>query len=465
MISTVLLSVLGGMPWNARGAASSEVASGAPLPSWVNVSGIETVLAEKHDTPLVTLAIAFPSGGYFDPEGKSGLANFVGEMILRGTKTRTRAQIEEELDYLGASLGTDVGFQSFVMQGQVLSQNLPKLIDLIADLLQNPSFPPEEIEKLRNEQISQLYLKLEDDATLARLYFMRAIYKGHPYANDLDGTLKSLKSITRQDVLAFYRDHIARKGLIVGGAGDLSQAVLAESVRKITSKLPEGSSEKKFIPFKGTIRGREVILVDKPERTQTQFLIGKPSIDANDPDFFPLALFSTAFGGHMFEAQYMQEIRVKRGWSYGAYASLDARRDGGSFYLYTFPTVQDTIPAMKLSLELLDKAVSGDGLKDDAFAFAKNYLIRSYPFMIDTPERVLSQVLTNRFLGRADDYLPKYISRIEAITSKMAREAALRHLQSKDLVISVLCTAKDFKDKIGPELGAQKVTVVPYNDL
>ncbi|MFH1016855.1 MAG: pitrilysin family protein [Pseudomonadota bacterium] len=465
MISTLVFSLLGGAPWGADGAASFPAPSQMPLPSWVNVDGIETVLAEKHDTPLVTLAIAFPSGAYFDPPGKSGLANFVGDMLLRGTKTRTRAQIEEELDYLGASLGTDVGFQSFAMQGQVLSQNLVKLVELIADVLQNPSFPPEEIEKLRSEDISQLYLKLEDDATLARIHFMRAVYKGHPYANDLDGTIKSLKSITREDVLAFYRAHIEKKGLIAGGAGDLTRAALTDIVRKLVAGLPEGSSEKKRIPFKGAVHGREIILVDKPDRTQAQFLIGEPSIDANDPDFFPMVVFLTAFGGHMFQAQYMQEIRVKRGWSYGAYASLDARRDGGSAFLYTFPATKDTIPALKLSLELLDQAVSGDGLKDDAFEFAKNYLARSYPFMVDTPERVLSQVLTNRFLGRSDDYLQNYISRIRAVTPKMARSAARKHLETKNLVISILCTAKDFKDKIGKELNAKKVTVVPYNDL
>ncbi|MFH1263061.1 MAG: pitrilysin family protein [Pseudomonadota bacterium] len=434
------------------------------IAQWTKIEGIDTILAEKHDRPIVNLNLTFPSGSFSDPEGKEGSANLAGEMLLRGTRSHTREQIEEKLDYLGATLEVSVGYHSTSIDGQVLTRNLAPFLDLVMEVISESDFPEAELKKLKDETIAQLYLRLEDDAGLARMNFTKMLYAGHPYARDPMGTVASIGSVTRDDVAALAGASFRRGGLLVGAAGDLTKTDLAGIVRGLTSKLPEGTLPRVDRPFDTKLSGRRILLVDKPERTQTQFVIGQPGIDARDPDLFRLNVFLTAFAGHMFHATYMQEIRVKRGWSYGAYGSIDARRNGGSAYLYTFPKVTDTLPALTLSLDLFRKAIDG-GVTDDQIDFAKKHVTRSFPFQIDTPEKVVGQRIMQRLLGRPDDYLEKYVSRMEAVTADDARAAAKKHLSTENVDIVILCTAKDFEKTIGAALGAKEVQVVPYDRM
>ncbi|HLG18806.1 MAG TPA: pitrilysin family protein [Bdellovibrionota bacterium] len=434
------------------------------MPSWVRVEGVDTILAEKHDTPLVSINIAFSFGSYSNPSDKGGLANFFGDMLLRGTKTRTREEIENELDFLGANLKVDTGYHSTMVRGQVLRRNLDRLLALITDILTASIFPEKEVLKVRDELISELNIRLEDDTSVARVHFMEALFAGHPYGRDQMGSITSLKSITRDDLVRSFRDHIHRSGIMIGAGGDLDRPAFDAIVRALATSLPVGRDAPNQVAFHRELHGRKVILVDKPERTQTQFFLGHPGISATDPDYFPLMVFSTAFAGHMFQAKYLQEIRVKRGWAYGAYGRLDARRDGGAFFLHTYPAVKDTLPALELSLQMLGDAAE-KGLSDDDLTFAKNYLVRSFPFLIDTPEKIVDERIVARFVGYSDDYLETYISKIMAVTPQQARAVAKKHLNAKDLDIVVLCTAKDFKDTIGKAVGAASVEVVPFDRL
>ncbi len=457
-----LLFFLGGWMASVKNGYANKKES---MKTWVNVGGVESILAEKHDQPLVSFIITFPFGAYTDPDDKGGLTNLLGEMLMRGTVRKSREEIENTLDFLGANLDIDAGSHSLMVIGKVLSRNLDQLFSLVIEILTEPTFPEEELNKVREQIIAQLYLRLEDDAQLARQKFMENLYEGHPYSRDPVGTLASLKVIKKEDIENHYKTYLHRGGLLVGTAGDVTKPKLEDLIHKLVKVLPEGKADPKVRSFEKKLEGIEIILIDKPERTQTQFIIGHPGIDARDRDFFPLNIFVTAFAGHMFQAQYMQEIRVKRGWAYGAYGSVDARRDGGAFYLYTFPKNADTLPALKLSLELLDKAVHGNGVTDESLEFAKKHLSRSFPFLIDIPEKVISQAIVQKLLGRSDDYLEKYVGNIQAVTPAQARAAAKKHLSTKDLEIVMLCTAKEFQKTIGKELLAKSVKVVPFDQL
>lgn len=434
------------------------------MAKWVKVSGVDTILAEKHDRPIVTLHISFPVGSYADPKGKEGLMNLMGDMLLRGTASHSREEIENTLDFLGASLHVASGFHSMSVEGRVLTRNLAPFVDLILEVISEPTFPEDELTKLKDETIAQLHLRLEDDAGLARRTFVKTLYKGHPYSRDPAGTPTSLESISKKDVVEAFKKHFNQADILIAAAGDLKRPLFDDIAKKIVGKLPDGKREYIATDFSGSVEGREVILVDKPDRSQTQFVIGQPGINLRHEDYFKLNVFMTAFAGHLFQAKYMQEIRVKRGWSYGAYGYVDARRDGGSIYLYTFPKVDDTVPAIKLSLELLAESTEG-GVTDEAIEFTKKNIVRSFPFQVDTPEKIVGQRIYHRLTGRPDDYLEKYVSKIESVIPAEARAAAKKHLNAKNMKIVVLCTAKDFKAKIGKEIGAKSVDVVPYDQF
>jgi len=436
------------------------------IPNWKkHASGLETLLVEKHDSPIIKLNIIFPFGSYEDPQNKEGLINFAGDMLLRGTTEKARDQVEFSLDHLGASINVFIGFHSLVVEGRVLTKNLQPFLKLVKEILTKPAFNPTEVQKLKNEIKSDLLLRLEDDQDLAKHHFSKELFSGHLYSRDVIGTPKSVDSFNAQELPEVFKSSMNQNGMLIGASGDLTESQFEEIAHQVYDYFPKGGKQPTRSPFTTKGNGLEVVLIDKPELTQTQFFIGHSSIPSTHEDLLALDIFSTAFAGSMFQAKYMQEIRVKRGWSYGAYGSIDARRDGGAFYLFTFPKNEDTVDAISLSLDLFDQAVNGSLVDEKAFNFAKNYLTRSYPFKIDTPDKILSQKVYNKLSGRPENALETYRSRVQAIDYQTSIAAARKHLRPKDVKVIMVCTAELFKDKLTQKLSPKSLKVKKYNDL
>lgn len=436
------------------------------IPYWKkHACGLETILIEKHDSPIVKINIIFPFGSYEDPKHKEGLMNFMGDMLLRGTTEKTRDQIEFALDHLGASLNAFTGFHSLVVEGRVLSKNLQPFLKLLHEILTQPKFETSEIQKLKNEIKSDLLLRLEDDQDLAKHHFSRELFSGHLYARDVIGSPKSIDAIADQDLPTTFKTYMNQKGMLIGASGDLTPSQFEEIALQIHGYFPASDLTPTQSSFQANAQGLEIVLIDKPELTQTQFFIGHGCIPSTHKDLVALDIFSTAFAGSMFQAKYMQEIRVKRGWSYGAYGNVDARRDGGAFYLFTFPKNEDTVDAISLSLELFDQAVHGSLIDEKAFQFAKNHLARSYPFKIDTPEKILSQKMYNKLSGRPEDALETYRNRVQAVDFQNSMNVAQKHLHPKNVKLIMVCTADLFKDKLVQKLSPQSLKIIKYNDL
>ena len=436
------------------------------LPKWKkHASGLETILVEKHDSPIAKFNIVFPLGSYEDPAGKEGITNFVGDMLLRGTKRKNRDQIEFALDHLGASFNIFSGYHSLMVEGRVLTKNFDAFLKLIKEILTEPSFDQAEVQKLKNEIKADLLLRLEDDQDLAKHQFFKQIYDKHLYSREVIGTPKSIDAFDPKDFQSIFEKSFSQKGMLFGAAGALTEEQFEKMAHDFYDLFPAGTDAPTRSPFQSTLNGKEVVLVDKPELTQTQFFIGHPCISATHPDLIALDIFMTAFAGSMFQAKYMQEIRVKRGWSYGAYGSLDARRDGGSAYLYTFPKNDDTVDAIALSIELLDQAVNGSLLDADAIQFTKNSMTRSYPFKIDTPEKILAQKIYNKLAGRPEDSLEKYRDKVAATDTDTIMKAAKTHLHPNDLKVVMVCTASHFEDSLAKRISPKSLTVKKYNEL
>jgi zinc protease len=436
------------------------------IPTWKkHASGLETLLVEKHDSPIVKISIVFPFGSYEDPFHKEGLLNFAGDMLLRGTTEKSRDEIEFSLDHLGASFHVLTGYHSMMVEGRVLSKNLRPFLKLMKEILTKPSFVPAEATKLKNEIKADLLLRLEDDQDLVKYNFNKEIYAKHPYSRDVVGTAKSLDSFDVSELNGIYKKYFSQHGMLIGASGDLTPQQFEETAQEIFEFFPKSSETPTRAPFNSQQNGLDIVLIDKPELTQTQFMVGHPCINSTNEDLVALDMFSTAFAGSMFQAKYMQEIRVKRGWSYGAYGSIDARRDGGAYYLYTFPKNEDTVDAIALSLELFDQAVHGSLVDEKAFIFAKNYLTRSFPFKVDTPEKILGQKIYNKLSSRPDDALETYRDRVKAVDYKKSIEVARKYLRPKDAKVIVVCTANLFEDKLKEHLNPQNITIKKYNEV
>lgn len=407
----------------------------------------DLILVEDHTRPISTVSVNLAGGQLSDPPGKEGLAFLTATMLMRGTTKRTQAQLSEDLDTMGSSLGISVGRQSTSVTGDALTRNLTDFESLVAEVLSEPSFPADELARLKRQTIAELRQVRDNDAALAKRFFVRKFYGDHVYGRPLRGTEASLERITRDDVLNFYRDHYTGDGAISGACGDLDRDRFARFVDTVTGNLPAAGHTPVAIetpmPWSSSYR---LDLVDKPERSQTQVFIGHPTLDANHPDYIPLFVAHTIFGG-TFTARLSQEIREKRGWSYGAYSYLHGDRHMGTFIMRFYPAQDDTIPALEVTDQLF-RTFHRDGATAQELETCKRYLINSHPMTLETAEKRLHEQLACRLLGRATSWIDEFVAVVRDLTLDEMNEAVRRHMTPDDVLTTVVCTAEPLMERI-----------------
>ncbi len=438
-------------------------ASGGDAVTRLELAGGATVqVAESHEVPLVSITIAFRSGSASDPPGKEGAAKLAFRMLRRGSRTHTANDIEDELDRLGAELSTEVSVSSSAIHGQVIERNLGAFVDLLATLIAEPAFPEPELDRLRRETIAELIEARDNDKSLAQVAFRKAVFQGHPYARSATGSSKTLTGLTNEDVRAAYRTHFVQGNLAFGFSGDIETGRAQRLAERLAAGLATGPRVPDTVGEPTRTPGRRLVFVDKPERTQTQILIGGLGTAPHDPDHVALSVANAIFGGS-FTSRLMREVRSKRGWSYGAAARLSVDKQRQAFSMWTFPAATDAPACIALELDLLDTYVS-KGVTPKELSFIKKFLSRSYAFDIDTASKRLHQALDVEVLGLAPDYYSGYLGHLAEVTVDQANAAVKERISTDDLLVVVVGTASELEEKVRasiPRLGEHRV--VPFD--
>jgi zinc protease len=424
--------------------------------------GAVALLEPSHAVPLVSLVLALRCGSACDPEGKAGLARIAMRMLRRGCEGMTAEQIDFRIDSLGAEMAVDTSASTVAIHANVIARNLDAFADLLARLLTRPTFPDDELERLRRETIAEIIEVRDNDRVVAQKALQRTLFEGHPYGRTAGGTIDSVRAIQRDDVLGFYRRFVVQGNLVVGMSGDVTPDQAPQLARKLVASLPRGELVPDEVPEPTMRPGRRLIVVDKPERTQTQILVGALGTSAHDADHVELVVANAVFGG-TFTSRLMREVRSKRGWSYGASArvAVDRRRQG--WVMWTFPAAEDSAPCLKLILALLDQWVEG-GVLPREVSFIKSYLIRSHAFEIDTAAKRLHQALDVDLLGLPQDYYSGWIDHVRAVTPEGASAAVRNRIHRDDLTIVVVGTAAQVLEPLRTAVAAlAEASVVPFD--
>ncbi len=428
---------------------------------WEHESGATLYLVEKHDLPYVTVSVALRTGALWDPEGKPGLTRMTASLMSRGAGGLDRKQIDAQLDRLGADLEIDTTQTTVSMDLDGLSRNIDDVVKILGDVLQRPDFKADELVRLKREMESEVLRVRDNDRSLNRRFFWQYLYGAHPYGRPSSGTLAGIKAIKLADIKAFYKTHFVASNVILGFSGDVTREQAEAMATKMLGQLPKGQPPTIELPGVPTPRGRQVLLVDKPDRTQNQILIGHMGPKANAEDLYALEVANTLFGG-TFTARLNQEVRDKRGLSYGAYSHLYPDRFTGSFSMWTFPAAADGVKTVSLLMSLYEEFATTP-LTQEQVEFSKRYLINSFAFRIDTPSKLLTESIRAEVEGRPLDYLATYTQRIKAVTTEQTNAAIKAHMDPDNFLLVMLCTAAGFEEPMKAQPKVTTVRVVPYN--
>ena len=397
---------------------------------------MELVHIASSTLPYVSISITVQVGSATDPVGKEGLAYLAGNMLARGTESYDRDSLAQEFDFIGSSLSISVGSETIRISADAATRNLPRLAELLTELLSCPTFPADELEKLKRQTVAEISELRDADSRLAGLFFSQLLFEGHPYGTPTRGYESSLVEVGQNDVLSFYRQYFTRANVVAGVAGDVEEEQARGIVSAIASRLPAGVGRAPTAAPLAKVGGPRVLLVTKPERTQAQVLLGQLGITGADARLFPLKTTITGFGG-TFTSPLVREIREKRGWSYGVEASLSPGRYAGLVHLRFAPKTADVEAAASLAIDMLEK-LAHDGLSQDDLDFAKQFMANQFPFSVDTPVKRREMELNVLLTGKPADYLERYVESVQAVEMQHARDAVRSLLSRSALAVVVL---------------------------
>ena len=429
-------------------------------------AGSLLLVESSHAIPIVYVAAALRSGSSSDPRHKDGLAHLAANVARHGAAGRGRAELDAALDALGAELEVHTEPDSVRFEGHVLARQLDAYLGLLAQILLKPDFTAAEVEHTRAELGAELDEMRNEDQALCGRFFVRNLYSDHPYGHPSEGTQAGLARVTARELAEFFRRQVVGPNLILAASGDVEPGDFAARVQRLFAGLPATAAPG---PPPLAVRdpvppsGWRIQLVDKPARQQAQLMFGQIGVRATDPDYLPLMVAVTSFGGQGMKATLMDEVRTKRGLAYGAYMNLTERIGRGAVVGWAFSAAEKLPATLKLVLRLYT-ALAEKGIPDERLAFAKSFLAGSYTAEMDDPVLRLDARVDAEVVGLPPAFVDELPARVQAVTAAEVRAAVARHVRARDLAITIVATAADVHDRlISAKIPKSAIDVVPYD--
>lgn len=400
-----------------------------------------THIVEDRTRPIIATATVLKAGTLQDPEGLEGIGTLTSDMLLRGAGEWNRSQLTDEIETLGSTLHVSAGLDATIISGDALTRHFDAFEALVQTILTKPRFEATELAKLKRQVKADLVMVQENDGLLCRRHLSRALFAGHPLARPRGGTEASLARIDVRDIQDFFEATYTRAGALTAAAGDIDDARLRQYAKVTLRELKDPVNAAIHVPPAPHSEGVHVVLVDKPKRSQIPVIMSQTTLNANHPDCLALAIANTVFGGS-FTSRLSQEIREKRGWSYGAQSALYVDKHVGTFAMSFSPAVKDTLPAMALAYEMFEEFVD-QGVTQDELDVCTQYLIQSHTFDIDTSVKKLRQQLSLYINERPADALDTYTTRLKNLTRVQVNQALKAHLRPDAFRIGMVATAEE----------------------
>jgi zinc protease len=446
-------------------------AAGAPRPfefpkaaSKTLSNGLRVFVVTDHREPAVAARLVLLSAGSVkDSPSAPGVAQMTANLLTQGTEKRSAREIAETIDFVGGTLQASAGRDSTTVTLDVVKKDVGVGMDLMADIVLHPAFAADELERQRQQVLSNLQVQYADPDYLATLVLGRALYGGSGYGLPEEGTPGTVKKFKRDDLNKFHDAHYGPNEALLGFAGDITPDeafAVAEKYFGLWQKVNAAGSA----PLEtAATAGRRVWLIDKPDAVQTQIRVGKLSIRRNDPDYLPLEVTNHIFGGS-YNSRLNTEVRIKKGLTYGASSYLNAHLYAGSVSVNTFTRTETTVEATKLVLNLLSGMANGE-INQKELDFARDFLAGVYPISSETAEQVADRVLTVAAFNLPSDYNQTYPAKIRSTSLDEVQATARKYFTAKDVDIVLAGNVAAFRDALKNEFPDAQYVEIPFDQI
>jgi predicted Zn-dependent peptidase len=416
-------------------------------------NGLRVLILEDHRLPLVNVQFNLSgAGGLYEPDNLKGLATVTATLMREGTKTRTSRQISEAVDQLGATLFVSSSFASSAttLSASGLSDNFDDWFALAVDVLLNPAFPQDELNRYRERTKVNLKTQRSQAGFLASERFSRAVYGSHP-AGVVSMTPESLDAMTPEALAKWHRERLVPHNAILAIAGDVKAAELVAKLKKWLAAWQKTDLKEVLPTHPQPTTQEKIFLVDRPTSVQTNLVMGNISVDRRSPDYVAMTVMNRVLGGGS-TARLFMNLREEKGYTYGAYSSFTALKYPGAWSASSEVRTEVTDGAMKEFFyelnRIRDEKVAATELEE-----CKRSIVAGFALSLESPAQLLNYAVISAIYGFADDYWDKYPAAILAVTADDVQRVARKYVNPATMQVVAVGDAKQIKtvmEKYGP---------------
>jgi zinc protease len=403
-------------------------------------NGLRIVIVEDKRHPLINFRLAFPRGDIYDPADGVGVTSALASMLNEGTETHTSKELAEEIERLGASLSVGAGLDNTVVKANTLSLYRTEILRLVAEMVLTPTFPEEELELYKQNAIEGLKYQRSQPDFLADEQVARIIYGAHPYGINSPSE-DDFKKLDREQLVRQHAGLFIPNNAIFIIVGDVDGESLVKEIEENFGGWQKGEIDHPTFADPPVRERRTLTIVDRPGSTQANIVLSNPAIERNHPEYFPLILMNQILGAGASSRLFMN-LREEKGYTYGAYSRIYAKRLAGSFEASSEVRTAVTGDSLKEFFfelnRIRDEKASAGELQD-----AKNYLRGVFPIRAETQSGLTNLIVSQYLYDLPEDYLETYRDRINAVTLEDVERVANEFILPEKLALVIVGDAEE----------------------
>jgi zinc protease len=406
-------------------------------------NGLTVFVMPTHRVPMVDFRLVARAGSVNDPPGREGLASLAAALVTQGAGKRTARQLADDIAFVGGTLEADAAAEQFTVTCDVLQKDYATGLELFRDVIVSPTIPAAEFARKKAETLGDLASEKDDPATVANNELGTFLMGANPLAHPVMGWTKPVGALTRADVVAFQKRFITPGNSMLAVVGDVDPDQVVASLEAAFASWTGGAVATGAYDPPPALSGRQVLIVNKPEVTQTQIRLAAPGVPRNSPDYYAIVVANTILGGG-FTSRLVNEIRVVQGLTYSISSRWPMYRNGGSFVVSTFTRNETLRKCIDASLAVVQELVD-QGPSEEELAKARRYLTGLFPLGLQSSDALAAQLLNIEFYNLDPRYPETYTERVNAVTMADVKRVLKERFALNDLRILVVSDPKTAK--------------------